>query len=98
MIYFKSVLHKAFINVNRNKPTPKPSPPPQIPHLLPTPTRLIIPQPPRHQLHLQPQIRTHNIRIRLPHTYPSLNPGIVKYMNASLSVYIYSLILLDRAQ
>ena len=68
MIYFKSVLHKAFINVNRNQSTEQTSPTRQIHHRLPQPTPLVVSQQLRLPLRLQPQIRTHHLRRRLHHT------------------------------
>ena len=98
MIYFKIVLHKAFINVNRKHPTEKPQSPRQIRRGLPQPTHRINSHLLRPPLSFQPQISSHHLRRRLRHSYLYPYPGMVKYMNASLSVYIYSLILLDRAQ
>jgi hypothetical protein len=47
---------------------------------------------------VQPQKRPHNPSLRLSHKYLLPYSGMVKYMNASITVYVYSLVLLDRAQ
>ena len=98
MIYFKIVLHKAFINVNRKHPTEKPHSPRQISRSLPQSTHRRNPCLVRPPLRFQHKISSHYLCSRLRHSYLCPYPGMVKYMNASLSVYIYSLILLDRAQ
>lgn len=44
------------------------------------------------------QNRSYNFYIRLPCKYLYMHSGMIKYMNASVTVYVYALVLLDRAQ
>ena len=95
-IGLRSVGIIAFINV-RVKAAPRAtSPTHRLHHRLHRPAYQLNPSRPIN-FGLQPQNRPHHLSLRLPHKYLSTHLGMVKYMNASVSVYVYALVLLDRA-
>lgn len=90
--------NKAFINVRASAAFGRALAPVLLDNSLHPAAAELAPRQPPPKLGLRYQNCAYYLGIRLHRQYTCLHPGMAKYMNASVSVYVYALILLDRAQ